>query len=328
MQAFSGSLFSKGACMGRYIFKRLLQAAFVILLISVFSYFLMYLVPGDPVYAVLGSDITREQYWAQYELMELDKPIIIRYLHWASRFIRGDLGSSFKYQTTVASILAQRLPITMYLGAISLVISIIIGVFMGIICGTHRGKTADNILTVLANLGSVVPGFWLAVLGMYIFSMRLHVLPSYGFTFPTQGLSTSLKQTVMPVICLSVGSIAGMTRQMRSSMLEVIRQDYIRTARAKGLKETTVVMGHALKNAIIPVVTIIGLSLRNIVSGAVTIETVFAITGMGSLLVNSIIARDLPVIQACIMITSIMVALSNLIVDICYGYLDPRIRIQ
>ncbi|MBQ8305327.1 MAG: ABC transporter permease [Blautia sp.] len=316
--------------MGRYICKRLLQAILVIFLISVFSYFLMYLVPGDPVYAVLGSDITREQYMEQFYLMELDKPIIIRYVHWLTRFLTGDFGTSYRYSVPVSELLAQRLPITMYLGIISLVISVILGVLCGTICGTNRGKAADNILTVLANLGSVVPGFWLAVVGMYIFSMNLGWLPSYGFAFPWEGagVAASLKQTIMPVVCLSVGSIAGLTRQMRSGMLEVIRQDYIRTARSKGLKESTVVVHHAMKNAIIPVVTIIGLSLRNIVSGAVTIETVFSITGMGSLLVNSILARDLPVIQACILIIAGMVAISNLVVDICYGYLDPRIRIQ
>ena len=316
--------------MGRYICKRLLQAILVIFLISVFSYFLMYLVPGDPVYAVLGSDITREQYMEQYYLMELDKPIVVRYIHWLLKFLHGDFGISYRYSVPVSELLAQRLPITMYLGIISLIISVILGVLFGTICGTHRGKAADNILTVLANLGSVVPGFWLAAVGMYLFSMKLKILPSFGFSFPWSetGVLTSIRQTILPVVCLSVGAIAGMTRQMRSGMLEVIRQDYIRTARSKGLTESRVVMSHAMKNAIIPVVTIIGLNLRNIVSGAVTIETVFAIPGMGSLLVNSILSRDLPVIQACILIISVVVAVSNLVVDICYGYLDPRIRIQ
>ena len=316
--------------MGRYICKRLLQAILVIFLISVFSYFLMYLVPGDPVYAVLGSDITREQYMEQYYLMELDKPIVVRYIHWLLKFLHGDFGISYRYSVPVSELLAQRLPITMYLGIISLIISVILGVLFGTICGTHRGKAADNILTVLANLGSVVPGFWLAAVGMYLFSMKLKILPSFGFSFPWSetGVLTSIRQTILPVVCLSVGAIAGMTRQMRSGMLEVIRQDYIRTARSKGLTESRVVMSHAMKNAIIPVVTIIGLNLRNIVSGAVTIETVFAIPGMGSLLVNSILSRDLPVIQACILIISVVIAVSNLVVDICYGYLDPRIRIQ
>ena len=312
----------------RYISKRLIQAVVVIILIAIFSYFLMYFVPGDPVYAVLGSDITREQYMAQYYKMELDKPVVVRFLNWAGRALKGDFGTSYRYNQPVSEVLHIRLPVTMYLGAVSLVISVVLGILLGTVCGTNRGKAADNILTVLANIGSVVPGFWLAAVGMYIFSVKLKWLPSYGFSFPHEGFATSFKQTIMPILCLSVGTIASMTRQMRSGMLEVIRQDYIRTARSKGLKEHRVVMKHAMKNALIPIVTLVGMSLRNIVSGAVTIETVFSITGTGSLLVNSIISRDTPVIQACILIIAVVVVLSNLLVDICYGYLDPRIRIQ
>jgi len=311
--------------MSRFITKRLIQAIVVILLIAVFSYFLMYLVPGDPVYAILGPDITQEQYDAQFKLMELDLPIYQRFWNWFTRALSGDFGSSYRYSDPVAVIIKQRLPITMYLGGISLIISTIIGIILGTICGTRRGKFADNLITILANLGSVVPGFWLAVIGMTIFS---GILPSYGFTFPHEDFAMSIKQTIMPVVCLSVGTLASMTRQMRSGMLEVIRQDYIRTARSKGLKESDVVMHHAMKNAIIPIVTLIGMNLRNIVAGAVTIETIFSITGTGSLLVSSILAKDVPVIQACILVIAVVVVIANLIVDICYGYLDPRIRIQ
>lgn len=312
----------------KYIAKRLIQSVIVVILISIFAYMLMYITPGDPVYAVLGSDITREQYERQYKLMELDKPVYVRYWHWAQKVLHGDLGESYKYTAPVTEIMAKRLPVTMYLGGISLVISVILGILLGTLCGVNRGKWVDNILTVLANIGSVVPGFWLAVLGMYVFSIRLGWLPPYGFSFPTEGLEMSLKQTVMPVICLSVGAVASLTRQMRSGMLEVIRQDYIRTARAKGLKESQVVIRHAIKNAAIPVITLIGMNLRGIVSGAVTIETVYAINGTGSLLVNAIIGRDFPMIQANILLISVMVVISNLIVDIAYGYIDPRIRVQ
>ena len=314
--------------MKKYIIKRLGQAAITIILISVFAYLLMYIVPGDPVYAILGSDITREQYEKQYLLMELDKPMLVRYWHWVEKIVQGDMGLSYKYTKPVMDLLRQRLPVTMYLGGISLIISVFLGIILGTLCGINRGRTVDNVLTVLANIGSVVPGFWLAVVGMYIFSIKLSWLPSYGFSFPTAGVGLSIKQTIMPVVCLSVGAVASLTRQMRSGMLEVIRQDYIRTARAKGLKESQVIVRHAIKNAIIPVVTLLGMNLRGIVSGAVTIETVYAINGTGSLLVNSIVGRDYPVIQACVLIISVVVVLSNLLVDICYGYLDPRIRLQ
>lgn len=314
--------------MKKYVIKRLVQALITIVLISVFAYLLMYIIPGDPVYAVLGSDITREQYERQYLLMELDKPVYVRYWHWIVKILHGDMGESYKYTMPVLELMRQRLPVTMYLGGLSLVISVVFGLLFGTLCGINRGKWVDNVLTVLANLGSVVPGFWLAVVGMYIFCIRLGWLPSYGFSFPTQGVAMSIRQTIMPLICLSVGSIASLTRQMRSGMLEVIRQDYIRTARAKGLKESQVVSRHAIKNAIIPVITLIGMNLRGIVSGAVTIETVFAINGTGALLVNSITGRDYPVIQACVLLVSVVVVLSNLLVDLCYGWLDPRIRLQ
>ena len=260
--------------------------------------------------------------------MELDKPMLVRYWHWVEKIVQGDMGLSYKYTKPVMDLLRQRLPVTMYLGGISLIISVFLGIILGTLCGINRGRTVDNVLTVLANIGSVVPGFWLAVVGMYIFSIKLGWLPSYGFSFPTAGVGLSIKQTIMPVVCLSVGAVASLTRQMRSGMLEVIRQDYIRTARAKGLKESQVIVRHAIKNAIIPVVTLLGMNLRGIVSGAVTIETVYAINGTGSLLVNSIVGRDYPVIQACVLIISVVVVLSNLLVDICYGYLDPRIRLQ
>lgn len=315
--------------MKQYIAKRLIQSVIVIILISMFAYLLMYIIPGDPVYAVLGSDITREQYERQFLLMELDKPIYVRYWHWALKILQGDLGESYKYTTAVSELMRARLPVTMYLGGIALVISVILGIILGTLCGVNRGKWVDNVLTVFANIGSVVPGFWLAVLGMYIFSIKLGWLPPYGFSFPTEGdVGLSIKQTIMPVLCLSVGSTASITRQMRSGMLEVIRQDYIRTARAKGLKESAVITHHAIKNAVIPVITLVGMSLRGIVSGAVTIETVYAINGTGSLLVNAIIGRDFPVIQANILLISIVVVFSNLIVDIAYGYVDPRIRVQ
>lgn len=315
--------------MKQYIAKRLIQSVIVIILISMFAYLLMYIIPGDPVYAVLGSDITREQYERQFLLMELDKPIYVRYWHWALKILQGDLGESYKYTTAVSELMRARLPVTMYLGGIALVISVILGIILGTLCGVNRGKWVDNVLTVFANIGSVVPGFWLAVLGMYIFSIKLGWLPPYGFSFPTEGdVGLSIKQTIMPVLCLSVGSTASITRQMRSGMLEVIRQDYIRTARAKGLKESAVITHHAIKNAVIPVITLVGMSLRGIVSGAVTIETVYAINGTGSLLVNAIIGRDFPVIQSNILLISIVVVFSNLIVDIAYGYVDPRIRVQ
>lgn len=314
--------------MARYLGKRILQSLLVLFLVSLFTYMLTYMMPGDPVYAMLGGDITQEQYDIAYEEMNLDAPLPVRYVNWLFGFLTGEWGTSFKYSQPVLEIITMRLPVTMYLGILSIIVSTALGILFGVICGTHRGKTIDSVITLLANFGSVMPAFWLAVLCMYIFSLKLHIFPTHGFQMPDKGLVDSLKMTVLPLIALSVGSIGGTTRQMRSGMLDVIRQDYIRTARSKGLKESDVIWKHAFRNAILPVVTLTGMNFRNIVAGAVSIEQIFTIAGMGSLLINSILSKDVAVVQACIMIIAIVVVLSNLLVDICYGIIDPRIRVE
>ena len=314
--------------MAHYIFKRLIQSVIVIFIVSIFTFLLTYLMPGDPVYALLGEDITREQYEIAYKEMGLDKPLYVRYLNWCVNMLKGDFGTSYKYRMPVIDLIKARLPVTMYLGILSIIISTVVGIILGILAATKRGTFIDTIITILANLGGVMPLFWLAVLGMSVFAMHLRWLPSYGFTFPTVDFVKSVKQSILPLLALSVGAIAGTTRQMRSSMLEVIHQDYIRTARAKGLKESQVVFKHALKNALIPIVTLTGMSFRNVVSGSVSIETIFSIAGTGQLLVTSVLSRDVATTQACILLVAIVVSIANLIVDISYGYIDPRIRIQ
>ena len=314
--------------MGRYMFKRIGQAVVVLLLVSIFAYLLTYMIPGDPVYAMLGGDITQEQYDIAYEAMHLDQPIVLRYFHWLMNFVTGNWGDSYRYSQPVAALLGARLPVTMYLGIWSIIISTIIGIILGVLCGTHRGKLLDSILITCANFGAVMPAFWLAVLGMYIFALKLGILPTHGFVLPTENLAESVRTTILPLIALSVGSIGGTTRQMRSGMLDVIRQDYIRTARSKGLTERAVTWKHAFRNAVLPVVTLTGMSFRNIVAGAISIEQIFAIGGMGSLMINSILSKDVAVVQACIMLTAIVVTISNLVVDIAYGVIDPRIRVE
>lgn len=313
--------------MGKYILNRTAQALVLLIMVSIFTFTLLYMVPGDPVYAMLGGDITQEQYNIAYSEMGLDKPMAVRYFNWLLRFATGDLGKSFKYTMPVAEVIGNRLPVTMFLGLISVAIGTGLGILLGTIAGKNRGKFSDSLITVCANLGAVMPIFWLAVLGMYVFSLKLGWLPTFGFSFSSPpGLLA--RQSVLPIIALSMGQICFTTRQMRSGMLEVIRQDYIRTARAKGLKESQVVYRHAIRNAVLPVVTLTGMSIRNVVAGAVSVEQVFAIAGMGSLLMNGILSKDMAVVQACIMIIAIVVVVSSLIVDISYGILDPRIRIQ
>jgi peptide/nickel transport system permease protein len=238
----------------------------------------------------------------------------------------GDLGESIFYSQPVSYIIAQRLPVTIYLGIISFLISTILGVLFGVICALRRGTWIDNLVTVLANLGITVPTFWVGILLIYLFSLKLGWLPTSGYTPPLTDFWLSIRKIIMPVFCMSLFSIASLTRQTRSSMLEVVGQDYIRTAWAKGLREKLIITRHTIKNAMIPVITILGMQVGMIFGGAVLIETVFNIPGMGKLLTSSAFSHDYQIVQAGVLIIAAITVLSNLIVDISYGWFDPRIR--
>ncbi|MCR3921993.1 MAG: ABC transporter permease, partial [Firmicutes bacterium] len=214
----------------------------------------------------------------------------------------------------------------LYLGILSMAVSVTVGLSVGIIAAIRRNRWPDKVFTPLTYLGTTIPTFWLGILLIYVFGLRLGWLPIAGYTSPTKDFFFSIRQTVMPVICLSLFGIASSARQMRSSMLEVIQQDYIRTAWAKGLSEREVIQKHALKNSLLPVITIMGFQLRMIFGGSVIVETIFAIPGMGSLLVSSIFGQDYVVVQAVTLVIAIIVLLVNVVVDISYGLLDPRIR--
>jgi peptide/nickel transport system permease protein len=228
----------------------------------------------------------------------------------------------------VTELLKQKLPITLYLSLLALLISIILGIPAGVLSAIRRGTWIDNIVTVIANAGITIPSFWLGVILIYIFSLKLHWLPTSGYTSPFVDLGKSMSQAVMPVFCDAIFSISAFTRQTRSSMLEVMRQDYIRTAWSKGLKERLVITRHSLKNGLIPVVTLIGLSLSMVVGGSVLIETVFNIPGLGRLLVQAVFAKDYQIVQGFVLIVAVLILLINLIVDVSYGWFDPRIRYE
>jgi peptide/nickel transport system permease protein len=300
----------------------------VLLLVSIISFMLIELIPGDPAVTTLGVLATQAQIDALRKEMWLDRPLLVRYGHWMGNVLRGDFGKSMILNRDVTQLIVERLPITLHLVSMALILSTILGVSAGVICAVTRGSALDQTLTFLANIGISIPVFWLGILGVYLLGLRLDWLPVMGYTSPTENFWLSTKQIIMPVICISLANLAVMTRQARSSTLEVIRQDYIRTARAKGLMERVVITRHALKNALIPIVTLLGLSLPFLVSGSVLVETVFNIPGMGRLLVNSVFSKDFLLTQAGVLIVGGVVSLSNLIVDISYGWLDPRIRYQ
>lgn len=317
--------------MAEYIFRRLLESVIVIIIVTFLVFIVMRLLPGDPVLIYVTraqmDSASEEQIQALRSEYGLDKPIVVQYVNWLANAAQGNLGNSINYHLTVNTMLGNSLPITVYLGILALLVSAFFGIITGVISAVRRGGPWDNTITPLAILGLCVPPFWLGIMLIFVFGLYLGWLPIYGFTSPFQDFGQSLKQLIMPVFCLAIFTLAGTTRQTRSAMLEVVRQDYIRTAWSKGLNERQVIFRHALKNSLIPVVTLWGNSIRNIFSGTVLVESVFNIPGMGRMMVQAINGRDYAVIQAAILIIAIVVTLGNLTVDISYGWLDPRIRV-
>jgi peptide/nickel transport system permease protein len=311
-----------------FIVSRLAQTLVVIFIVSIMAFSLLQIVPGDPARALLGGDAPQGQIDALRRELWLDRPVTEQYVHWLGNALHGDFGRSFNYREDVAGLLARRLPVTAYLGVIALVLSILLGISAGITAAVRRGTFLDSALSLIATAGFAIPVFWLGIIFIYLAGFQLRWLPIQGFTWPAENLGKSLSQTVMPVICLSVTSMAILSRQTRSSMLEVLRQDYIRTARAKGLKAREVILKHGLRNALIPVVTLLAIQLRVLIGGAVLVETVFGIPGLGKLLVDSVITKDILVVQAGVLVISAITCLANLAVDISYGWLDPRTRLE
>jgi peptide/nickel transport system permease protein len=256
----------------------------------------------------------------------LDQPLIIQYFRWVGGIFKGDFGQSIYYHENVSTLLAERLPKTIYIGFVSLVFGSLVGIAIGLWAGVKRAKWPDRVITPLTYVGIAVPVFWLGILMIYLFGLKLHWLPTSGYTSPLEDFVLSTRKLIMPVICMSLFAIAANARQMRSSMLETIGQDYIRTAWSKGLSERIVIFKHALKNSLIPVITLIGMGVGAILAGSILIETVFSIPGMGRLLVTSIFGQDYVVVQAVTLVISVSILLMNLLVDLSYGWFDPRIR--
>lgn len=309
-----------------YIARRLIQTIIVLVVVSLIVFSLMHIIPGDPVLIMLGDQATPAQIETLRRELRLDQPLWVQYVYWAAHVLQGDFGKSIFYRESVTHLIATRLPITFHVGIVAFILSTLLSIPAGIISAVRRGSWLDSLITVSANLAMAVPIFWLGILGIYWFSIRLGWLPVQGYTSPLDDWALNTRQIIMPAVCLAIVPLASLARQTRSSMLEVIQQDYIRTARSKGLTERAVITGHALKNAIIPVITLLGIQLRNLVGGAVLVEQVFNIPGMGRLMVTGVFNKDYVIVQGTIMVVAIVVALANLIVDISYGHFDPRIR--
>lgn len=317
--------------MTTYILRRILMALVVLFIVTLIVFFLMRLLPGDPLIIYMGQAaqqqaIQQEQIEALRHQFGLDKPLYMQYFSWVGGILHGDFGTSIFYHESVGKLLAERLPKTIYIGFLSLIFGALLGILIGLWAGVKRGKWPDKVITPITYVGITVPVFWLGILMIYLFALKLHWLPTSGYTSPFENFWLSCRQLVMPVFCSSLFAIAANARQMRSSMLETIGQDYIRTAWAKGLSERIIILKHALKNSLIPVITLVGMGVGGILGGSVLIESVFSIPGVGRLMVSSIFGQDYIVVQAITLVISVSILVMNLLVDLSYGWFDPRIR--
>ncbi len=306
--------------MYKYVVRRFLLMIPVIIGVSFFVFFTMKLSPGDPARMVAGSEADEETVRQIRAELGLDQPLLTQYVNYMFKLVQGDLGVSFSSGKSVSGEIASRLPATAKLAFFSMIIAIVVAIPIGILSATKQYSLADNLSMVAALLGVSIPNFWLGLMLIIVFALNLGLLPSGG--------SEGFKSLILPSVTLGVGSMASFTRTTRSSMLEVIRQDYIRTVRAKGVNEKKVIRRHALRNALIPVVTVIGLQVGTLLGGAVVTETVFSWPGIGRLMIESIKKKDEPVVLGCLIVFAVCFSMINLLVDILYAYIDPRIKSQ
>jgi peptide/nickel transport system permease protein len=303
-----------------FIIRRILQTIPVLLGVSLVVFLIMQMVPGDPATLLAGEGATKQTIEMVRHQLGLDRPIIYQYFDYVFHAIQGDFGESLRNNRPVLDEIMVRLPITLELALASIMITVVLGMIAGIISATKQYSIADISIMIIALLGISLPSFWFGLMLIYFFSVNLHI-------FPVAGWGT-IQHMILPAITLGAGGAAIVARMTRSSMLEVVRQDYIRTARAKGLKEHVIIYKHGLKNALIPVITVVGLQFGALLGGTVLTESVFAINGLGRLIVDAIRTRDLPMVQGGVLIASVIFVFMNLAVDVLYRYFNKRIDLN
>lgn len=314
--------------MGVYALKRLWQMAPVMLLVSIAVFSIIHLIPGNPAQIVAGPNATPEQLAALEARMGLDQPLWTQYAIWLKNVLSGDLGVSYINKYPVGKMIAQRVPATVELALVSGVIALLIALPLGILAALRPGSTIDVITTGFSALSFAMPGFFLLILLIMLFSQELRWLPPSGRPSLVEQPGLWAKSVILPAFTLGIGVAANLVRYLRSSLLEVLNQDYVRTARAKGLAEKRVIWRHALPNSLIPVVTVFGLQLGDLLSGAIIIESIYAWPGVGRLTIQAIEWRDYALLQANVLLIVLAFLLVNLLTDLTYGWLDPRIRLD
>lgn len=310
--------------MAKKIVRKVLLMLPVLFLVSIILFTLMEVLPGDAAYG-LGSDVSDEYIQQFREEHGLDKPAYVRYLDWVTNMLKGDFGVSLISELPIIDRIKVRFPVTLELTLLSMIVAVVIAIPAGILSAVKRNTLTDYLTSVLAMVGVTIPPFWLGMLMVLLFSITLGWLPASGYVELTESVSENLTRMIMPALALGTQFAATVTRQTRSAFLETLDQDYIVTAKAKGLPQRVVIWKHALRNALIPIVTTIGMQTGRLFGGAVVIETVFALPGIGREIVNSILLRDYPVVMALIMIVAFIVIVINTLIDIIHGLIDPRI---
>ncbi len=313
--------------MFKIVGRRLLVSLPLVLIVTMLTFFLVLLTPGDPAVVILGMNHTPAEYEAAREKLGLSQPALTRYGHWISDLGNGDLGVAIFNSEPVLKILKDRSGVTFSLIIVTTIFSSIIGIGLGIASAVQRGFLA-RIVDVTSLLGMALPNFWVALVLVAIFSVKLGLLPAIGYIQPGTSLSGWFKSLILPVIVLSAGAIGGIAQQTRSSMLEVLEKPYMRTLRAGGLGRTSLIYRHALRNASISIITVVGLIFISLLGGTVIAETVFALPGLGGLAVQATSRHDLPVIQGLVLYFTVIVIVVNILVDIIYAWLNPRIRLS
>ena len=296
-------------------------------IVGIFVFFIIHLIPGNPAAMMLGPEATPEEIDAFSRTMGLDRPIPIQFVEWISNVVKGDFGMSLFFQgQKVTKVVFEHFKVTLTLTVLGVILAITLGIITGVIAAINHNNLLDRIIMVITSAGVSIPNFWLGLMLVLFFSIRLSILPPAGFKPLSAGLDESLRYLILPAITLAFGQTSLIARMTRSNMLEVLRSDYVRTAKAKGLSELMVNYKHALKNVLIPVITIIGLSFANLMGGAVVTEQIFNIPGVGRLLIKSVFTRDYPVIEGIVLYIAAMWVIINLVTDVLYVIIDPRIE--
>ncbi len=310
----------------KFFLWRVLSTLPVVLVVTFVVFGLILLIPGDPAITIAGPDATPEQIEGIRERLGLNRPFLIQYVDWLGSALRGDLGPSLFTSRAVTTSIMESLPVTLTLTVTAIVISLLISVPLAIVSATRRGGWIDRLATVTSSIGIALPSFWLGLMLVLLFSLTLGWLPATGYVPLAQDPAAWLRHILLPALTLGVAAAAESTRQLRGSIIEVLQQDYVRTARAKGLRTRMVIGKHVLKNASVPLVTVIGLQVTLLLGGAIVVEQVFGVPGLGQVAISAVTTRDIPVIQGVVLVAVLVAMLSNLLVDLAYGYLNPKVR--